>query len=127
MTRKNMDPKLPEGVLPDNAGDRSATQGSFTAPNVATPQFLNGENKPPVTVEASAVNKSGLASGFANTAKPQTRRDNPSRDKQNITILIAIVALAMALAAVFRIYNPRESEPACSELPEWNQYNCRVE
>lgn len=110
--------QLPEGVPADNtkmsAGEpgpsgRSSASGQVL-PDMATPHFSHDRVSAPVALEERG------------KASPPAR----SRDKDNLTILIAVVALSMALGAIFMIYKPRENMPLCSELPEWNQYNCRV-
>ncbi len=109
---------LPAAVPTDNSDGPGATgdNADFSAPDTATPNFAGSKTRPLPPAGAAPADPLQQSSG---------RRDPLSRDKQNLTILIAIVALAMALAAVFRVYNPKETMPPCSEQPEWNQYNCR--
>lgn len=39
---------------------------------------------------------------------------------------LVIVALVVAMGAVFLLYNPRGDLPLCADNPDWNQYNCRA-
>ncbi len=112
MTRE---PKLPKGVPTDNAGG-PASDGSargYAAPDTVTPTFVrpaSGDSK----LNADA------------TKTP--RRDLMSREHQNLTLLIAVVALAMAIGGVLLLRTPKpQLMPPCSEQPEWNQFNCRAD
>ncbi len=105
---------LPDGVPPDNAasGRRIEVKADYVAPDTATSSF----------VERS----SGDAPNFAEAAKAP-RRDLMSREHQNLTLLIAVVALAMAIGGVLLLRTPKsEMAPVCSSQPEWNQFNCRA-
>lgn len=108
-------PLLPEGVAPDNGGRKVAYEArEFAAPNVAAPQFA--EDGP------------ARQSAFAESAAVSERRDLMSREHQNITLLIAVVTLAMAIAGIMLLRSPKiETLPLCSNQPEWNQYNCRAD
>ena len=107
-------PKLPDGVPMDNGGRRSLNEASadFAAPNTATPDFIEPapSNR---TLNAESVKTRG--------------RDLMSREHQNITLLIAVVTLAMAIGGVLLLRSPKaEALPLCSAQPEWNQFNCRA-
>lgn len=111
MTR---DPKLPDGVPLDNGPRHAArdTTPDFSAPDTATPNFVETQASRPTL--------------SAETAKPRGR-DLMSREHQNITLLIAVVTLAMAIGGVLLLRAPKsEALPLCSEQPEWNQFNCRA-
>ncbi len=106
--------KLPDGVPTDNGARASLSEASreFTAPNTATPSF----------VEPAAADIK-LHAGAAKAP----RRDLMSREHQNMTLLIAVVTLAMAIGGVLLLRSPgSDALPLCSEQPEWNQYNCRA-
>ncbi len=108
------EPELPDGVPTDN-GTRvslSATQRDYVAPDTVTPSFVEPASAD-IKLNASA-------------AKAQ-RRDLMSREHQNMTLLIAVVTLAMAIGGVLLLRSPGgEALPLCSAQPEWNQFNCRA-
>ncbi|MEO1252857.1 MAG: hypothetical protein AAFW81_11000 [Pseudomonadota bacterium] len=122
---------LPDGVPADNrsasahpSADKTRS-ADYVAPDTATPSFQHPGQRAqpggdPPTLEPPR-------RSFNGEGGPSQRPDMMSRERQNLVLLIAIVALAMALAAVFRIYNPGDQMQPCSELPEWNQYNCRAD
>lgn len=108
------EPKLPEGVPMDNGVRQtpSETSRDFSAPNTATPSFVE-----PAPTSRTVSTQTVKARG----------RDLMSREHQNMTLLIAVVTLAMAIGAVLLLRSPRsEALPLCSEQPEWNQFNCRA-
>ena len=108
------DPKLPEGVSADNGPSASFSTGDeFVAPETATPRF----------------DERDIPSDAADTkAAAASRPDLMSREHQNLTLLIAVVTLAMAIGGVLLLRTPKaETMPDCSTQPEWNQYNCRAD
>lgn len=115
MSSKKIEPQLPAGVPADNVMPTDASAASFSVmPETASPRFDR------------SLPDQGPTFGSA-SERSVPRSDLMSKERQNITILIAVVALAMALAAVFRIANPSDPMPACSEQPDWNQFNCRAD
>jgi len=107
-------PKLPDGVPMDNDARafQHKTVQDFSAPNTATPSFVEPAQSGR-TLNADAVKTRG--------------RDLMSREHQNITLLIAVVTLAMAIGGVLLLRSPKsEALPLCSAQPEWNQFNCRA-
>ncbi len=108
------EPKLPDGVAIDNGARPSRGEPSrdYVAPNTATPTF----RKPPVA--DNRLNASDVKA---------PRRDLMSREHQNLTLMIAVVTLAMAIGGVLLLRTPKsEVLPLCSSQPEWNQFNCRA-
>lgn len=108
------DPQLPEGVPADNGPKASFSDGeNFSAPETATPRFDQ-----PVQSQSRLETKAASAS----------RSDLMSRQHQNLTLLIAVVTLAMAIGGVLLLRSPKaEILPSCSGQPDWNQYNCRAD
>lgn len=108
------DPKLPDGVPMDNGVRQklSAPAQDYSAPDTATPSF----------VEPAAASRT-LGAETVKSRGP----DLMSREHQNITLLIAVVTLAMAIGGVLLLRSPKsEALPLCSAQPEWNQFNCRA-
>lgn len=106
--------ELPDGVPSFNAAptEGDVENAPYVAPDTATPHF-----DAPKEIESAR-----LADG----AKAR-RRDIMSREHQNMTLLIAVVALAMAIGGVLLLRSPKaEMLPLCSSQPEWNQFNCRA-
>ena len=112
------DPQLPEGVPADNKPEAAfaagpETSSDFSAPETATPRFEEPDRSPPP---------------LSSKAAAASRADLMSRQHQNLTLLIAVVALAMAIGGVLLLRSPKaEVLPLCSAQPEWNQYNCRAD
>ena len=103
---------LPDGIPSDNNQSRQDTNATFAAPDTATPSFVEQPTRD--------------TPKFAETAKA-SRRDLMSREHQNLTLVIAVVALAMAIGGVLLLRTPKsEMLPVCSSQPEWNQFNCRA-
>lgn len=110
----SQEPELPDGVPSFNAApeESAADDAPYVAPNTATPHF--------------GVREKADSARLADGAKAR-RRDLMSREHQNMTLLIAVVALAMAIGGVLLLRSPRaEMLPLCSSQPEWNQFNCRA-
>ncbi len=108
------EPKLPEGVPADN-GPRAtfSDDRDFVAPQTATPRF----DEPARTQPSVATKAAG-----------KSRPDLMSREHQNLTLLIAVVTLAMAIGGVLLLRSPKtEILPPCSGQPDWNQYNCKAD
>ena len=111
------DPQLPEGVPADNKPEAAFASGpetssDFSAPETVTPRFEDTDQSPSLSSKAAAA----------------SRADLMSRQHQNLTLLIAVVALAMAIGGVLLLRSPKaEVLPLCSTQPEWNQYNCRAD
>lgn len=126
-------PTLPAGVPADNQ-TQGQTKGqakgkgqapAFVPPEMATPRFA-ASDAPPDAVAPSPRRQYAVPSEYEDDVEDGGRRRPPMPPAARpLMIMVAIVALVGALGAIIFAMS-REKLPLCSDLPEWNQYNCRV-
>ncbi len=131
--------QLPEGVAPSNEKktfDAAPAEGKadFVAPDMATPAYAREDKESRfnrtvhekhevyervVEEDDDEEDEEEIGRGPREETYPLNATHGPSV----LHILIAISFLLLVLAGIVVAKN-RQTTPYCSDLPEWNQYNC---
>lgn len=120
---------LPAEVPADNRSKPGVGDDAcFAPPEMAVPRFAGEVEKPRKTAPAVPARQDYAPSEYEDDDeedRPRARSQPPTQAR-NLTMMIVIVSL-IGLLGVIVFAAGGKPLPLCSEQPEWNQYNCRVD
>ncbi|MEM9014011.1 MAG: hypothetical protein AAGB02_02785 [Pseudomonadota bacterium] len=103
----------------------SASREPVEITDVATPQFSRGPNWSESESNAKRVVRERVREVVEGDDKKDRKEPFFRMSKSSVALAVAFSAVFLAFVAI-AIASGRSEKPLCSELPDWNQSDCRI-